>query len=157
VTITGSGFASGATVLIGGTIATSTVVSPTQILATTPPASAVASVAVSVTSAGGASATQQAAFSYTSSATTPPASGGTTSPTVPAGGSGLFVFKGGSNADLLAVSGCNATTAVFWTTDAQGTWVGYLPSVPTAIVNAAWNSLFPNGIPANTPIFARCG
>ena len=73
------------------------------------------------------------------------------------GGSGLFVFGGGSSADLVAYSGCAAATAVFWTTDAQGGWVGYIPSAPVAVVNAAWNALFPTGIPAGTAIFARCG
>ncbi|MEI6136638.1 MAG: hypothetical protein WCQ48_04390, partial [Chloroflexota bacterium] len=80
--------------------------------------------------------------------------GGTSSPG-PAGG-GLFVFGGGTNAQLLTASGCSASTAVFWTTNASGAWIGYIPSVPVAIVNAAWTSLFPNGIPAGTPIFARC-
>ncbi len=158
VTITGSGFASGATVLFGNTIATSTFVSATQIVATTPPTATAGAVAVSVTNAnGGGSATQQGAFTYASSTSTPPTGGTGSGPLVPAGGSGLFTFHGGTNAELLAASGCNASTAVFWTTDAHGTWIGYLPSVPVAIVNAAWNALFPNGIPANTPIFARCG
>ncbi|MEI7926466.1 MAG: hypothetical protein WCI61_09805, partial [Chloroflexota bacterium] len=99
------------------------------------------------------------AFTYTSGSS----SGGTTtgsgtggaSSTVPAGG-GLFVFGGGSNQQLLTASGCNASTAVFWTTDSKGAWIGYIPSVPVAVVNAAWTSLFPTGIPAGTPIFARC-
>ena len=28
--------------------------------------------------------------------------------------------------------------------------------IPIAVVNAAWNTLFPTAIPAGTPIFARC-
>ena len=71
-------------------------------------------------------------------------------------GGGLFVFGGGTNAQLVTASGCNASTSVFWTTDAGGAWVGYIPSVPVAVVNAAWNTLFPSSIPAGTPIFARC-
>ncbi|MSQ30578.1 MAG: hypothetical protein EXR64_00900 [Dehalococcoidia bacterium] len=162
ISIGGSGFVNGATVTVGGTVATAGVVSPTQIVALTPPSGTASSVAVTVTNPGGVSATMPGAFTYALGATTPPPPPVPTTPPapaaplVPAGGSGLFVFKGGSNADLVAVSGCNASTAVFWTTDTHGAWIGYLPSVPIAIVNASWNALFPNGIPANTAIFARC-
>ena len=157
VSIAGTGFLPGATVTIGGTIATASVTNATQIVATTPPTATTGPVAVTVSNPGSGSATLQSGFSYTGGSASAPSSAPSTSgPLVPTGGSGLFVFKGGSNADLVAASGCNASTAVFWVTDSKGAWIGYLPSVPVAIVNAAWNSLFPNGIPANTAIFARC-
>ena len=159
ISIYGSGFAPGASVSIGGITVVATVVSSTQITAATPPVSGVGNVSVAVTNPGATSVALASAFTYVAGGTTPPpttgtGTGGTSSP-VPAGG-GLFVFGGGTNAQLLTASGCSASTAVFWTTNASGAWIGYIPSVPVAIVNAAWTSLFPNGIPAGTPIFARC-
>ena len=74
---------------------------------------------------------------------------------MPAGG-GLFVFGGGTNAQLVAAAGCSTSNAAYWTTTSTGDWVGYVPSVPIPAVNAAWNQLFAGGIPAGTPIFARC-
>ena len=157
ISITGSGFASGASVSVGNTSATAGVISSTQIVVVVPPAAQAGAVAVTVANPTGGAASLPNAFTYVAAAaTTPPAPPAQIGPLVPVGGSGLFVFRGGSNADLVAVSGCNASTTVFWTTDTRGTWIGYLPSVPIAIVNAAWNALFPNGIPANTAIFARC-
>ncbi|MFA7249417.1 MAG: IPT/TIG domain-containing protein [Dehalococcoidia bacterium] len=153
VTITGTGFQPGATVTIGGTVVPATVMSTTQIILTTPPVTGTGTVTVSVANPGAAASILPSAFTYTGTGQQA-APGGSSAP-VPAGG-GLFVFGGGSNAQLLTASGCNANTAVFWTTDSAGTWIGYIPSVPVAIVNAAWTALFPNGIPAGTPIFARC-
>ena len=73
-----------------------------------------------------------------------------------AAGGGLFVFGGGTNAQLVAAAGCSTSNAAYWTTTSTGDWVGYVPSVPIPAVNAAWNQLFAGGIPAGTPIFARC-
>lgn len=153
ITITGSGFQSGASVSIGGTAVAATVISATQISAITPPVTGTGNVTVTVANPGGVVSALPSAFNYIASA--PPSTPLSTPPSLPAGG-GLFVFAGGTNAQLLAASGCDASTAVFWTTNAAGAWIGYIPSVPVAVVNAAWTALFPNGIPAGTPIFARC-
>ena len=155
ITIFGSGFVSGASVSVGGVSVAATVLSSSQIAVSTPPVSGTGNVAVSVANPGADAFTLPGAFTYVEGASS---SGGTPPATVnplPAEG-GLFVFAGGSNEQLLAASGCDAASAVFWTTDAGGTWVGYIPSVPVAVVNAGWTALFPNGIPAGTPIFARC-
>ena len=158
VSIYGTEFQPGATVSIGGQSASATVVSPTQITTTVPAVSGTGSVTVSVTNPGGKNVSLPSAWTYTTGSTgpttPPPSTGGSSSP-VPAGG-GLFVFGGGTNQQLLTASGCSAALAVFWTTNAQGVWIGYIPSVPVAVLNAAWTALFPNGIPAGTPIFARC-
>src|SRR5581483_6575898 len=112
---------------------------------------------VVVTNPGGATATLPSGFTYLAAglAATPPGPAGSAGPALsPAGG--LFVFRGGTNADLVRDSGCSASTSVFWTTDRQGNWVGYIPAVTFALVNAPWNGLFPGTIPAGTPIYAHC-
>ncbi|TAK77873.1 MAG: cell surface receptor IPT/TIG domain-containing protein [Dehalococcoidia bacterium] len=157
VTITGQGFAAGAIVTIGGVPATNvTVLGPTQILASTPASSVSgpATVVVTVNNFGNA---LNGAFTYTSSstggtATTPPTT--QTSGLAP-GSSGLFVFRGGSNADLAVATGCPAGRLVLWATDTKGQWVGYIPTAP-AVINVSWEALFPSGIPAGTPIYVRC-
>lgn len=156
ITISGSGFLPGATVTIGGIAVASNVVSSTQIAATTPPVSGSGNVAVTVTNPGGALAALASAFHY-AVVSSPPAGGssGGSSSVVPPGG-GLFVFSGGTSAQLMTASGCDPRTAVFWTTNPQGVWIGYIPAIPIAVVNAAWNALFPTTIPAGTPIFAHC-
>ncbi|OFX18782.1 MAG: hypothetical protein A2V77_16195 [Anaeromyxobacter sp. RBG_16_69_14] len=72
VALTGSGFASGATVTFGGVAATTSAISATSILATTP-AHAAGAVDVKVTNPDAHSATLASAFTY--SATTPFAEG----------------------------------------------------------------------------------
>lgn len=158
VTITGQGFASGAIVTVGGVPATNvTVLGPTQILASTPAVSASgpATVVVTVNNIG---STLTGAFTYsagagtTTTTTTPPATQGTA---LTPGTSGLFVFRGGTNAQLVAASGCPSSRVVLWATDAKGQWVGYIPTAP-AVINVSWEALFPAGIPAGTPVYARC-
>ena len=157
VTISGQGFAAGAIVTIGGVPATNvTVLGPTQILASTPAASVAgaATVVVTINNFGNA---LSGAFTYTSAT-----GGGTTTTPPPAqasgitpGSSGLFVFGGGTNAQLAVASGCPAGRLVLWATDAKGQWVGYIPTAP-AVINVSWDALFPNGIPAGTAIYVRC-
>ena len=160
ITIYGTGFVSGATVTISGISVSATVVSSTQITAVTPAVNGTGAVTVTVTNPSASTASLPSAFTYSAGGTSGGTStgsgttGGSTNP-LPAGG-GLFVFAGGTNAQLLTQSGCKASTAVFWTTDSTGAWIGYIPSVPVAVVNAAWMALFPTSIPAGTPIFARC-
>ena len=74
---------------------------------------------------------------------------------VPPRGIGLIVFSGGTDAELLAASGCPSETAAFWSYQ-QGRFIQLLPGVPIPIVNAEWRSTFPNGVPAGTPLMARC-
>lgn len=157
VTIAGQGFAAGAIVTIGGVPATNvTVLSPTQILASTPAASVSgpAIVVVTVNNVGNA---LTGGFTYTTAAggsgTTPPPAA--QAPGLAPGTSGLFVFRGGSNADLAIASGCPAGRLVLWATDSKGQWVGYIPTAP-AVINVSWDALFPSGIPAGTPIYVRC-
>ncbi|MGE3856447.1 MAG: IPT/TIG domain-containing protein [Dehalococcoidia bacterium] len=159
ILINGAGFQTGATVTISGINVTGTVLSSSQIAASTPAVTGTGSVTVTVTNPDGTSASLPSAFTYggTSSGgtTTPtPGAGGASSP-VPSGG-GLFVFGGGTNDQLVAAAGCQTANAAYWTTTSTGEWVGYVPSVPIPAVNAAWNKLFAGGIPAGTPIFARC-
>ena len=84
------------------------------------------------------------------------AAGRIVSGAVPAdGGVGLIVFGGGSSAQLLAASGCPVSTAAFWASK-DGGFVTYVPGTTVAAVNAGWIATFPNGIPANIALMARC-
>ncbi len=75
---------------------------------------------------------------------------------LPPTGFGLFVFTGGTGAQLLAASGCPAATAAFWATDASGTLVTYVPASTVALVNAGWLRLFPLGVPPSTALIGSC-
>jgi hypothetical protein len=66
------------------------------------------------------------------------------------------VFAGGSTAQLLVASGCPATTAAFWASNAAGEFDVYVPAATVTVVNAAWNARFADGIPANTPLLGQC-
>ncbi|TAJ17819.1 MAG: cell shape-determining protein [Dehalococcoidia bacterium] len=154
VTITGQGFLPGAIVTMGGLPATSvTVISGTQILAAAPTGATAGSVSVVVTNAGGVGAVLPNGYTFTTpgSSTPAPSGGGALTP----GSSGLFVFRGGSNVALVTASGCAPGRLVLWATDPKGQWVGYIPTAP-AVINLSWDALFPSGIPAGTPIYARC-
>ena len=84
-----------------------------------------------------------------------PKAGRILSGVVPQQGIGLIVFGGGTDAELLAASGCPSDTAAFWSFQ-EGQYVQLLPGVPIPIVNAEWRNKFPAGIPADTPLMARC-
>src|SRR5262249_36890041 len=73
-----------------------------------------------------------------------------------AGGFGLFVFGGGTNAQLVTASECPQATATFYATNTTGGFVTYIPGSGVQAVNAAWNSLFPSGIPATTALIGKC-
>jgi len=155
VTITGGGFVNGATVTFGGTAGTGVVfVSATELRAVTPAKSAGA-VSVVVRNPDGQQATKAAGFTYIQ---TEPA---ITSGQVPESGFGLIVFSGGSNAELVAAAladGCaQQVTLRFYATTSQGKFVVFIPVSTVAAVNAAWNALFPGGIPAGRPLLAACG
>ena len=84
-----------------------------------------------------------------------PKAGRIVSGVVPQQGIGLIVFGGGTDTELLAASGCPSETAAFWSFQ-EGQYVQLLPGVPIPIVNAEWRNKFPQGIPADTPLMARC-
>jgi hypothetical protein len=75
---------------------------------------------------------------------------------LPPSGFGLFVFNGGTSAQLVAATGCPAATAAFWSTDSSGEFIIFVPGTSISTVNAAWNAEFAAGIPANTPLLGRC-
>lgn len=156
VTIVGQGFLAGAIVTIGGLPATNvTVISSTQILASAPTGATAGAALVVVSNVSAAGAALPNGFTFTApGAPTPPAPP-TTGGTLPPGSSALMVFIGGSNADLVAASGCPSSRVVLWATNAQGQWVGYIPTAPS-VINLLWEALFPTGIPANTPFYVRC-
>lgn len=80
-----------------------------------------------------------------------------TSGSIPAsGGFGLIVFGGGSNAQLVAAANCPLSTVSFWTSDGSGGYIAYIPGSSISAVNGAWSTRFPSGIPAGTPLIARC-
>ncbi len=81
---------------------------------------------------------------------------GTISGTLPQSGLGLFVFNGGTSDQLLATAACPQSTAVFWSLDADGQFVAYVPGTTVSSVNAAWLAKFPGGLPAGTPLLGRC-
>ncbi|MFA7296399.1 MAG: IPT/TIG domain-containing protein [Dehalococcoidia bacterium] len=148
VTLTGTGFASGMTAAFGGSLGTNLVViSPTQATVTTP-ARAAGVVEVTVGLPGGDSASLPSAFTYQAT--------GTISAPMPAQGFALFVFSGGTNQQLVTASGCTGNTSAFWATDAAGQFVVYVPGTSVGAVNAGWNSMFPAGLPSNTPLIGKC-
>ena len=75
---------------------------------------------------------------------------------VPSRGFGLFVFAGGAPSAMVAASGCTTSTASFWVADGRGDFVVWVPGSTIGAVNAGWLSLFPGGLPANTPVLGRC-
>ncbi len=85
----------------------------------------------------------------------PPPPGRILSGVIPEFGIALVVFSGGSDEQLLAASGCPRASASFWSFRDQ-TFVQWLPGVPVPIVNAEWRDLYPNGIPAGTPLMVSC-
>ena len=157
VTITGTGFPSGAWVTFGDTVApTTTVVGTNQIVAVSPAGSGTAT--VTVNALGGLTAVIPGGFAYTGDAPATP-----TTPTTPAGttGPGTFaaapvfssgdsklaqaVFNGGSFAQLdTALTANNARGA--WAQTPTGAFVLYIVGAPS-FVNAPIVSAFPTGFP----------
>lgn len=67
----------------------------------------------------------------------------------------FFVFGGGTNDDLVVATGCPRMSLGLWAAASTG-FVAYIPGADGEQVNAAWNMLFPFGIPANTPLWGWC-
>jgi hypothetical protein len=72
------------------------------------------------------------------------------------GGFAVFVFGGGTNAQLATAAGCAPGRGVFWVTNAGGEFVTYVVGTQISAVNQLWNSMFANGIPANQPMIGTC-
>jgi hypothetical protein len=150
VTLLGTGFTSGMTVTFGGVPGASVqVLSATQATVVPPVGAAPGAVDVVVRLATGDVASLQGGYTYLA--------GGTVSTPLPASGFGLFVYSGGSAEQIATAAGCTSdATAAFWATGPTGEFIVYLPGTSVAAVNAAWNSLFPSGVPANTPLIGKC-
>ena len=74
---------------------------------------------------------------------------------IPAKGFGLVVYGGGAKDDLVTASGCPKETAAFWASQ-DGEFVTFIPAATVAVVNAAWDAMFPGGMPAGTALIGRC-
>jgi hypothetical protein len=74
----------------------------------------------------------------------------------PDGGFGLFVFSGGSSAEMVSASGCTTDSATYWGTDGAGNFVTYIPAASIGAVNEGWNALFPGRIPTGAALIGRC-
>lgn len=150
--IFGNHFVAGATVTFGETAATNvTFVDDHELTATAP--AGTGTVDVTVTNPDEQTSTLPDAFTYTEEEDT---TGEIISGGIPAGGFGLFVFGGGTNEQLVDASGCPEATVTFYATNAQGGFVTYIPGSNVQAVNAAWNALFPSGIPAMTALIGKC-
>ena len=149
VTLAGTGFANGMTVAFGGTLGTSvSVVSSTQATVTVPSRSSAGGVDIVVGLTTGQNATLPSGFNYQAT--------GSVSAQLPAQGFGLFVFSGGINAQMVSAAGCTGSSSAFWATDSAGQFVVYVPNTSVTAVNAGWNTRFPTGIPASTPLIGKC-
>jgi len=151
VTIYGSGFAAGATVRFGGTLALNVVVVNSNTITAATPARAAGATTVEVRSAQGIVATGTPTYTYIT------VSGSVVGGSIPTSGLGLFVYSGGTTEQLVSLavsSGCPFNRISFYAT-ISGKFVVYVPAAP-GVVNAEWNLRFASGLPANTPLLARC-
>ena len=74
---------------------------------------------------------------------------------IPPRGIALIVFGGGTDAQLLAASGCPRETASFWTFQ-DGQFVRLIAGASVPVVNAEWRNAFPDGIPSDIALMASC-
>ncbi|RLT27130.1 MAG: hypothetical protein DWI48_04370 [Chloroflexi bacterium] len=65
------------------------------------------------------------------------------------------MWGGGSRAQLVTAANCTAPTLAFWATS-NGEFVTYVPGTTISAVNATFITLYPNGVPAATPLIVRC-
>ena len=155
VSIVGSAFLTGVTVKFGETVATAVTLEGSTIIKATSPAQAAGVVAVTVTNADGLAATLPIGFLYTA----PAAAATIVNGQIPkVEGFGFIVFSGGANEQLVeaaTATGCDESRLRFWAT-AGGKFIPFIPASKVQAVNAPWNALFPNGIPANWPLIATC-
>lgn len=158
VEIRGRGFVRGAMVTIGGFPASNVWVVGEGLAYATVAAGVGtgAAVTVTLTNPGGPSASLVNGYFAEGGASTGAGPSQPGSAVLPPRGFGLFVFAGGSNAQLVASVSCAAPTLTFWAANATGEFDTFVPGAAVAAVNAAWNARFPSGIPANTPLVGRC-
>ncbi|MEO5821029.1 MAG: DUF5719 family protein [Vicinamibacteraceae bacterium] len=148
ITITGTNFATGATVRVGGTLASGiTLLSSTQLRATTPAGSAGAQ-AVQVTNTSGASATLAGAFTYTAPASSPTVT--SVSPTSGPTAGGTLITVNGTNfatGATVRVGGVLATgiTLVSSTQLRATTPAGAAGAQPVQVTNTSGASATLNG------------
>jgi hypothetical protein len=166
VTITGTNFASGATVMFGGTAATNVAVTNSTTITATTPAHAVGAVTVTVTNSNGLSGSLATGFAYVAPPTVTsvsPSSGSTaggTAVTVTgtnfvAGATVTFGSAAASNVVVVSGTQITATTpagttgAVTVTVTNPGSQSGNLPNGYTYVVVPTVSSVVPsNGPPA---------
>ena len=105
-----------------------------------------------------ASVTATATTTATPTVTPTPGAGTITagSPPPANGGFAVFVFSGGTNAQLVTAAGCPTGRGVFWVANSAGDFVVYVVGTQIEAVNSQWNQLFATGIPANQPIIGTC-
>ena len=71
------------------------------------------------------------------------------------GGISMVVFSGGTTEELIEAIGCPLPTLAMWASTSSGSLVQYTVGRP-AFVNAAWTSMFTNGLPELTPLLLKC-
>lgn len=71
------------------------------------------------------------------------------------GGISIVVFSGGGTEALITALACPLPNLAMWASAPDGTLVQYTMNRP-AFVNASWTALFPEGLPAMTPLLVRC-
>ena len=72
------------------------------------------------------------------------------------GGISLVVYSGGSTDELVEAIACPFSDLGIWASSSDGRLVSFSPARP-AFTNAAWNALFPAGLPELTPLILTCG
>jgi hypothetical protein len=75
---------------------------------------------------------------------------------LPSNGLGLLVYGGGSMDQLVEAAECGREAVAFWAS-LDGEFVAFVPAATIAVVNAAWNAKFGEGIPPSTALVGRCG
>ena len=83
--------------------------------------------------------------------------GGFVSGSIPSnGGFGLVVFEGGSYEDLVRAAGCPGDAVSYWSTDAEGRFLLFLPGAPPP-VSSDFARAFPGGVvPSLTALIGKC-
>lgn len=82
--------------------------------------------------------------------------GAITSGDVPGTNPAAFVFGGGTDDDLVAATGCSRAALRIWASRPDGQIVPFVPGASVSQVNAAWDALFPFGVPAGIALLGQC-
>lgn len=113
LTIVGTGFVSGATVLVGTRSATATFVSSTQVRASTPTGAAAGATSVRLTNPNGQSVTLSNAFTYVSSSTIPTITSVSPATGLLSGGTQLTIIGTNFATGVRVTVGSRSATTVF--------------------------------------------